>query len=403
MIKEYKYGIFIKVIGIICSLILMAFSIAIFFIPDLDKNEAFNLNYIFIPLAIIFLPLSVLGIRDVLVSKVTITNDFILSKTAISSRKLRFEEIFRFKYGENYIHVYPTKRSFKKKLKFSKFLCNIDEIEVWLLKNYENIELVEKKEEVKEFFRDSTHGFSDLEKRNKLQKALKVAKGVNIASVVFTVIALFLKKYVLINAFILISIPVLIIGVVFYFKGLIKFGDKEKGELTIYPSVFWGMASPVFLFFLSILFTVNIYDFKNVWLPLTSLSFTVFILCIISSKEYIIKHKKSYNKITMLFVITVMYSYAILIFINIFFDKNNKESYKGFIEKKMVSKGKHSNTYNLVLNVNDLDVKSKNFTVTKSIYKKAKIKEDVKLILKQGALRISYYEIELNENRHDNN
>ncbi len=398
MIKEYKYGTFLKILGIICALILLLFSIAVFFIPNSEKEAAFNLDYILIPIAIIFFPLSILAIRDVLVSKVIITDSFISSKTAVSFRELRVEEISGFKRGDNYIYVYPSKRSFKKKLKFSKFLFNVHEIENWLYSHSKNFDFQEQEKEIDDFYKKSEYGFSDTEKVNKLQKATKTAKFVNTISILFTIAAIFLKEYKLISTVVLISIPILIIGIVFYFKGLIKFGDKEEDETTIYPSVFWGLASPIFLLFFSVFLRINIFDYENVWLPLISLSLTIFILCIALSKEYIIKNIKSYGKIVLLFVVIAMYSYAILIWINVFFDKNGEKIYKGIIEKKTISKNKYSDTYNLTLHIDDLNIKSEKFKVSSEIYKKVEIKEPVKLILNQGALKIPFYNIKCYDN-----
>lgn len=395
MIKEYKYGTFLKVLGITCALILIFFSIAVFFIPNSDNVAVFKLNYILIPISIIFFPLSVLAIRDVLVSKVIITDSFISSKTAVSFRELRVEEISGFKSEDNYIHVYPSKRSFKKKLKFSKYLSNIHEIERWLYNHSENIELIEEEKEINDFYRNSEHGFSDVEKKHKLQKATKTTKIVNTTSVLFTIAIIFFKEYKLINSIILISIPILIIGVVFYFKGLIKFGDKEEGETTIYPSVFWGIASPIFLLFFNTFFKINIFDYKNVWLPLISLSLTIFILCIVLSKEHIIKNNKFYSKIILLFVVMLMYSYAILIYINVFFDKKEEEVYKGIVKEKKISKGKYSDTYSLILNVDDLNIESESFEVSINAYEKSEVNDSVKLILNEGALKIPYYDVKL--------
>ncbi|PQJ77690.1 hypothetical protein [Polaribacter porphyrae] len=394
--RVYQYGKILKVIGVICALILLFFSVAILFLSNNDAKSSINIYYFTIPFSIIFLPLSILGIRDVLISKVIIAENSITSITAISSRKLRIEEIQGFKRGRNYIHVHPKKRVFKKKLKFSIFFKNVDEILVWLSKNSNDLDAIEEENEIDDFYRNSEYGFSNAEKEGKLKSAKKVAKIINITSVLITISTIFFKEYKMISAWVLIAIPIIIICIVFYFKGLIKFADKEEDEVTIYPSIFWGFSAPIFLVFLIILLGIDIYEFKNLWIPLTLVSISIFILCILASKAYIIKTKKAYGKLTYLLLISFAYGHLLIVFFNVNLDNEAYVSYKTLVLEKDMSKGK-TTSYYLNLTIPELNKINERFNVSSSVFDNVKVNDSVFFLLKEGYFNIPYYNIKTNE------
>lgn len=394
--RIYTYGKVLKIFGFISALILMFSSIAIFFIKDLDKNPNFNLYYIFIPFSIIFFIISILGIRDILVSKVVTTDSYILSINAINTRKLRVEEIQGYKRGRNYVFVYPKKRVFKKKLKFSNYLSNVWEIENWLNSHSHNLDTLEQDREVKEFYKSTEFGFNDHDKERALKKAKKTTRIVNAISVILTITAIIFKDYKIISAIVLICIPLIIISIVFYYKGLIKYADKEEDETTIYPSVFWGIAAPIFLLFLIIIFTIDIFNTYNLWLPLLLLAIVIFILFIVGSKEYQVKSKKSYGKLIMLLLISLMYSHILIIFLNVTLDESKAIIYKSKVLEKNISKGK-TTSYSLIFDIKELNVVKEKFNVSSSVYNKVNVKDSVVFLLKEGLLNIPYYNIKVNE------
>lgn len=391
--KVYRYGKFIKVVGLISAIILLIASIGILFIPDLNKNPDLNVYYILVPFSIIFFPLSILGIRDVFVSKVILTDAYIESINAIHTRKLRIEEIHGYKQGKNYIHVLPKKRLFKKKLKFSNYISNAWEIEDWLLFNSTNLDLVEEEKEVKDFYRNSDYGLNDEEKEKKLTKARKTTKIVNLISIVLTIAIFFFNEYYYITRLVLLSLPLIIILIVMLFKGIIKYGDLEEGEETMYPSIFWGFAAPIFAIFLKTLFTINILNLENLWSYLILLSVFVFSLCVFGSKEYIIKNTKSYGKLIFVFVLSLMYSYAAILYFNASLDTEASEIFSTIIKEKRISKGKTTSYYFKVSNKNKIE-HGEEFTVSKLVYEDKNIGDSITFELKKGKFNIPYYKTE---------
>ncbi|TMM31916.1 hypothetical protein FDT66_00145 [Polaribacter aestuariivivens] len=278
-------------------------------------------------------------------------------------------------------------------MKFSNYLTKSWEIQDWLASHSHNLNFLEEEKEIKNFIRNTEYGFSEQERNLRLEKAKKTTKIVNIISILITVVVIFFKDFFNISIAILLFVPLIILVIVLSFKGLIKYGDKEGGESTIYPSIFWGFSAPIFLMFLLILFTIDILNTKNLWLPLILTSIFIFILCIYGSKEYIIKNIKSYGKIIMLLVLTTMYSFCIIMSFNSYFDESKVKSYNSILLEKRVSKGKSTNYYFKLYN-KSLSKQVEEYNVSNSLFKRKNIGDSITILVKEGKLKIPYYKIE---------
>lgn len=390
----FTYSKWLK-IGITFFLILLigVFTVLIF-MPFFDSETSINSAYIIAPISISFIFLCLLGIRDLFVSNVIITKTYITAKNVIFDRKLRLEEIKGYKKVKNYILVYP-KSKLKKKLKISNYISDNGEIEYWLQNNFIDLNLLEEEKEIKEFYKNSEYGISFREKNEMLKKAHLASKWIKILSISLTLLCLLFGKYFSNQyfVFILLFIPLIIIFIVFYFKGIIKYNEKEEDENTIYPTVLWGFLLPIFGLFLYVMFYINILKYDAVWSPLIYATLFIFFLCIYGSKEYKVQNSKAIGTILSLFVFSAMYCYCFIIIYNVFFDDTNTKLYIATIKDKRISKGKTTNYY-FLLNNKELSENDKEFSVSKVIFNEKNKGDLVNVFVNQGRLNIPYYLIE---------
>lgn len=394
---EFTYSKWFK-IGITLFLcILIGVFISLVFLPFYNEKMSPNAIYIIAPISFFLTILCGLGIRDLFISKVIITDTFISAKNAISDRKLRIEEIKGYKKVEKYIHIYP-KSKLKKKIKISDFLSDSASIYYWLYNNFTDLNLQEGHKEEKEFYKSSEYGVSLEDKKMLLKKAHKTAKWIKISSIVITVVVLFLLKYFGNKNFIypLVFIPLVIILIVLFFKGIIKYDEKKEDEVTIYPSVLWGFLTPVFGLLLYTMFSINILKYDLVWSPLVYSTLIISFLCIYGSKEYKLENAKAIGTTISLFLFSAMYCFSVIIITNVFLDTSDEERYKAPIIEKRISKGK-TTSYYFTLSNKDLSEKSKEFNVSKNVYNLMNIGDSVNIYVKQGRLNIPYYKIKINE------
>ena len=390
----YTYSKWLKIGITFCLLILIGVFGALIFMPFFDDKTAVNSIYIIAPISIPLIILCLLGIRDLFVSNVLITNTFISVKNTLFVRKLRIEEIQGYKKVEHYILIYPKGR-FKKRIKISDYISDNGEIYYWLQDNFIDLNSAEEEKEEKEYYRNPEYGMSIQEKDILLRKAQLTAKCVNILSIIITVLFLFLSKYLKNEYFanVLVFLPLIIILIVIFFRGIIKYDEKREDEKTLYPSVLWGFLSPIFGLLLHVMFSINILKYDSIWNLLFYSTLITFFLCIYGSKEYKLDNAKVIGTIVSLFLFSALYCYSLIIVFNVFFDSSISKSHQAFVIEKRVSKGKTTSYYFKLFN-EELSKKEEEYNVSSSLFESKNVGDNITVLVKQGKLNIPYYKIE---------
>lgn len=391
---EFKYSKWSKVGLTFFLILLIVVFIACIFMPYYNNKLPFNSIYIIAPISFGLILLCCLGIKDLFVAKVIITDTYISAKNALFDRKLRVNEIKGFKKVEKYILIYP-KGNLKKRIKISDYLKESSSIHYWLYNNFKDLNIDEGEKEEKEFYKSSEYGISLKEKENLLRSAHKIAKWLKICSISITILCLFLVKYLGNQNFVypLVFIPSIIILIVLYFKGIIKYDEKKEDEKTIYPSVLWSFLTPVFGLLLYVMFSINILKYDLIWNILIYSTLIVFFLCVYGSKEYKFENAKAIGTTISLFLFSGLYCFSVIIIVNVFFDDSEEELYQAPITEKRVVKGK-TTSYYFTLNNNKLSDEPRDFDVTKTVFDSKRIGDSVDVSVKSGRLGIPYYKID---------
>lgn len=389
--SEYCYSNGIKITIWICALLLATVFIALPIRLYLDENYPLSYLYFVLPISLSFVGLSIAGIWDVMITKVVITDRFIHSNSIFGNRKLRVEEIKYHERGRNFITIYP-KNKYQPKIKVSPLLSYSYRIINWLEKVSTDLDVKTNEDELKEFYNNREFGFTEEERGKKLNIAKRTAKAINISSIVIVMALLFLKLPEIIVIPIIVFIPVIVIGTVIFFKGIIKFRNKEEEDNTIYPSVFWGFAAPIFGLTLKALFTIHIFNSDALWTPLFILTVVVFFLCIYGAKEYKLNRPKEYMVVIGMFIICLAYSFGSIMFFNKLLDKTSPRKEKVLVLGKKITKGK-TTSYNFEFQLKKISNKIDQYTVAKSLYDHKDIGDTVTFYLYKGKLGIPYYKI----------
>lgn len=394
MFFEFTYGKWFKIIMLVFLIILTAVFLILLFLSFFDAEAPLQNLYIIAPISISLISLCLLGIRDLFVSKVILSVDYISAKNCLSNRKLRIEEIKGYKINKEYIFIYP-KNNFKKRIKISNFISDDGKIIFWLKNNFTDFKLADEEKEEKEFYRNSEYGVSSKDKIEFLNRAIKIAKFTKITCISLTLLVLFLIKYFNEDSFIyiLVFLPLIVIFIVIFFKGIIKYDEKKEDEKTIYPNVLWGLLAPIFGLLLHTLFTINILKYDAVWDVLIYATFIIFFLCIYGSKDYKFSNVREIGTVFSLLLFSAMYSYSLILISNKFFDDSTPILYKASIMEKRISKGKRTNYYFKLYN-KKLSKDKEEFYVTKFLYNTKNVGDSIKVKVKQGKLNIPYYKVE---------
>jgi hypothetical protein len=389
----YKYGKWLKIIIVILIVALIIVFGMLIFTSSLDDKISDIAFYVITLISILFIGLCLLGIRDLFVSKVVISSNYISSKNALFDRKLRVEEIKGYKKIEHYILIFP-KGKLKKRIKISDFIYDRGEIQDWLQSNFVDLNLLEGEKEEKEFYRNPEFGMSIQEKEKLLKKAQLTAKWVKNLSIAITVLAFILVKFLNKEIFVyfLVFIPLIIILIVIFFKGIVKYDEKKEDEKTVYPSVLWGFLAPIFGLFLYVMFSINILKYDAIWNILIYSTLIIFFLCIYGSKEYKLQNARVIGSMISLLIFSAMYCFSVIILFNVFFDNSDAKLYKASILEKRVNKGK-STSYYFKLNNKNLSKNAEEFNVPKLIFNSKNIGDTVNIFVNEGKLKIPYYKI----------
>ena len=131
MIKEFGYGLAMRIMGILCCIILLAVFIIAPLYFWLNEPEKTGLIYAFLGAAAFFIPLSILGIVDVLKSKIIISNNTIKKIGLFKTITFKAKHIEKYETGINYLVIYSKKKG-QKSIKISNYFNGISEILYWL-------------------------------------------------------------------------------------------------------------------------------------------------------------------------------------------------------------------------------------------------------------------------------
>lgn len=222
MRKEYgmlkKVKIFNQMMSIIIIMASVIGGINVIFIEKLMTM---------LPFVIIGFIVGILGLVDAKKSKVIIEDERIILKELFVFKSLKFEDIKGFELNRKAICFFPSKKR-RKIICIPKLIENFEEFLKWSNDNFRNLTLEKEREQEKAILDNDKYGKTVGERNDVLKKYRKLVKVINLIFIFICFSLLFIPYYYKLQLIVVILIPVLILIIVKFSKGLIILYNPES-------------------------------------------------------------------------------------------------------------------------------------------------------------------------------
>lgn len=398
--KEYKiakgWAIFIYLFA---PLLIGLFS-WLLILPFQNGDFSPNAGWILIPISIAMIALMVFGVIDAYIGKLIIEEDYIKSISTFTNRELKIDDIEGFTVNEQYIFVEPKDKE-KKRIKISKYIGSYGEILFWLSQNFPDLDLQNAIEEEQGILNDKTVGWTIEVLEEKLRRARKISKVINWAAGLSAAWIFFYPtpyQYSILTA---IVIPIIALLAIKFFNGLIRIDEKNG---SAYPSVVYAFVFPSLGLMLRALLDYNIFDYSNVWLTTVLITLIFLLLLLSKQQEITFKKKIDYLTVSFLALFLVAYSFGTVIHFNCYYDNSDAQNFTAKVIEKRESSGRRSTTYYLELSTWGLQEENDEISVSKGLYNKIEVNNEVDIYFRNGKLGIPWFTVKdkKKEQRHAN-
>ena len=388
--KEYKLAKGWAIFIYITAPLLIALSGWVLLMPIIPgmENDLPEGYYWFLALiSIAMIALMVIGILDAIKGKLIIDKNKIYTSGIFATKELYFHEIKGYRIADKFIFIEPLKKD-KKVIKVSSYLSKTDEIKEWLIENYSDLDLTQAIAEKKAIINNTAFGLTKKEREEKLRHAHTTTTVFNWTGGLIGLWTLFLPKPYELAIIVCVSFPIIAIMVLKYFKGLIRFDQKDG---SAYPSLFWAIFATCLSVSLRSLLDFNILDYSKMWPPVIIISIICVGVILYQNEEF---KDVVFPYITLLSILLIMlaYAYGAVVALNCTFDRSQPELFNAKILNKNIHSGK-SKTYHFDLTPWGPQKESEEVTVSKDLYNSVEINDTVNIHFMKGKFEIGWFEI----------
>jgi hypothetical protein len=387
MMKEYKLAKGWAVFIYLTTPLLMAVFGYLLLMPFLPGGEKdLQLYWFMAPISLGMIALCVIGIIDAVKGRFVIAGDRVYRKGVFRDRELLLYQIAGFRQDDKYIYIEPTEKSLKR-IKISRYFGGTAEMLEWLSERYPDLDEQTAEAEKQEILSDNSLGYTVEQREEKLAVARKRAKALNWAGGLVAVWAFFFAQPYEAAILAAVVLPAISVLVSKYSGGLIRVEEK-KG--SAFPSVFSGVFFPAMALCLRALLDFNILRYENVW-KATVLTGAVFMaLLLVRSKEFLFQSAREYGVMFFFAVLAFAYGFGAVVTLNAVYDNSPAAVYQAQVTGKRISSGK-STTYYLTLTPWGPQKEADDVSVSKSLYNRLQVKDNVEVYLKKGWLGIPWF------------
>jgi len=387
MKKEYRIAKGWKIFVWICMPLLMALFGWLGIMPYTDKEFDLTLALIFTPISLGFEFLMIIGLLDMIKSKLIIENEKIINVGVFKIKELSFDSIKGIKVDQNYLHFLPKNKS-DKKIKVSSYVGRFWELRDWAERKFTDLDVEEFVNDEKELLKNEEFGRTQEEREYRIKKAKQITKTINTISWIVALSAIFYPHFYKTQIVLCALLPIVGLFISFTSKGLIRLEGKSN---SAYPDILISFFIPSCALMVRALLDFAIFDYSNFVKPALAIFVLLSILLFKGAKvEYNFKKGVTYLAIFGIFMLTGMYTYGLLISTNALFDNSKPTVYKAKILNKRISSGK-TTTYYLELDKWGLQKEVDDVSVTKDIYYNHEIGDTAVVYFRHGLYKIPHY------------
>jgi hypothetical protein len=326
------------------------------------------------------------GLIETIKGRLIIGKNTISIQSTFGTKTLDFQEIKGFRADGNYIHIISNSND-KKSIKIGTYIERSDEVLSWLNNNFIELDNHEANEEEKQILADNEFGINEQAREFRLSEARRVAKYINIIGSGVGIWLWFYPRPYLISILIAMTIPIIALVSVYLYRGLIRFDERKN---SAYPSIFTGFLVPSAALLIRALMDIEILDYQNLWIIISTATIAIVSLLILGTKE--LKFSKFIDYFTALSLtgIVFCYTFGTYVLSNCLFDKSEPKIFNTTVVDKEISSGK-STTYYLTLEPWGPRTEAEKVSVTKDEYQTTDKGDKVDVYLRPGLFKTPWF------------
>jgi hypothetical protein len=276
------------------------------------------------------------------------------------------------------------KDSTKKKIKTALVLENQPGLFEWLNRSLPNLDAIDSQEDLNRVLADSQLGETMEQRLYVLTKAKMWSKILYVLSLAAMLWAIFRPQPYQYAVGTCIALPLVILGFVRHFHGLIRFDDDKV--TTSLPNTFGPFILPCFGLALRAVADFNILDWNKFWIPFACTALLLYSLTLMAASSI----RRRVGTAIGLILFCAVYGYGAVVCLNGILDMSSPTVYKAQVIEKRISSGRHV-FYYLKLSQWGPRKEIKEVDVGKSVYEKREFGDIVRVIVKEGRLGIPWF------------
>lgn len=343
---------------------------------------------LFVLLGLFMIALFGYGLWDAIWGRFIIGDDRFTYKLPFGARTLMFDAVAGYRSDARYIWILPKDKR-EKQIKISKYYGRSVDVELYLDHRYANLNTVDFEQGTQEILDNPEFGMTAESRARRLEEARKVARYIRYGGWGVAAWVIFFPQPYVLAVGVTMALPLLVLVVCFYYRGLMGSDDTEK---SAYPSVAVPFMMPSIVIALRALFDYNILEYANGWMPMGIVAAVLYVLYMIGTRGFFPRNKQDYATIFIIPFLTFAYSFGSFTVLNCQADRSEADVYATTVESKYIESGK-TRTFHIKLHPWEGRNEVENVTVSEEEYNFYEEDNPVYVIQRPGWLYMPWIEI----------
>ncbi|ALI99089.1 hypothetical protein [Rufibacter tibetensis] len=387
--REYRMSLGWRIFVYLFAPVFIVGGIFLGILPFIDDTITPGAEYIFIPMGLALSLLMVYALLEAHYGIIRLSQGRIEQVSVFGNKELLISEIKGFEADEYYIRVYPLAKG-KPTIKIGVIGIESQEIIQWLQLRKHNLEEVTYQYEEEELLSNQALGSTEQERLANLENTRKLASWLNGGSFAIGGWLFFYptpyKAAVLAGAI----YPLLLAGVMLYYKGIFKLNTKNK---SAHPSLFGGILLAGLGVALRALTDINLFSYGPILPWIGGVTLLIFLLLTTATKEFQFNKIQGIGMGALFFCMMAFYGYGVSVMANVLLDNSAPEIYTAQVTDKHISNG-NSTTYYLTLEPWGPRTEPEDISVSSEFYETVPVGANIPVQLYQGALNTPWLVVE---------
>ncbi len=253
----------------------------------------------------------------------------------------------------------------------------------WLNRNLTNLDAVDFQKEMNQVLHDTNLGETEDQRLWVLDRARRWSRILNGLGIVVLLWAFFRPQPYPYAIWTLILLPLISLGFVRHFDGVLRFDGKEQ---SAFPNVAPAFLMPCIGLAFRAFIDFKIVNWDKFWFPFGLSSLFLYFVILLFAKDV----RQKIGTAIMLVLFCAIYGYSAVISLNGILDTTTPSIYKALVMEKRVSKGKHTSYY-LKLSPWGPRKDEQEVDVGKSVYDSRETGDRADVVVRNGRLGIPWF------------